>query len=89
MCADLSNSATSASLLSTGNAPNNALYSFKLLEALRSDDPTLVRPFVDELQPSGGSLSGQEDALKAGQLLGMAVRVASGVYQWTGTSVYH
>ena len=63
---------------STTSTPSSALYNFKLLEALRSDDPKQVHPFVDELKPSPTSAAGQADVLKAGNLLGMAVRVASG-----------
>ena len=61
----------SASALLATSAPN-ALYNFRLLEALRSDDPSKVDPFLQEL---GG---GQDDDSKAGRLLGMAVKVASG-----------
>ena len=62
------------------NAPTSsmALHNFKLLEALRSDDPRQVQPFLDELKPSPGSIAGQDDMGKAGSLLGMAVKVASG-----------
>jgi hypothetical protein len=59
------------STMSTATS-STALYSFKLLEALRSDDFTKVQPFVDELRP--------EDTGKTGKLLGMAVRVASGIF---------
>ena len=65
----------------SASAPN-ALYNFRLLEALRSDDPKQVQPFLDELK--GGSTAGQapgpEAEDKAGRLLGMAVRVASGEF---------
>lgn len=77
---DLSASPSASTLLSA-SAPN-ALYNFRLLEALRSDDPTQVQPFLDELRGGAGAQqeqgqgSGDED--KAGRLLGMAVRVASG-----------
>lgn len=70
--------------LSTQPTPNVALHNFKLLEALRSDDPAKVKPFLDELRPSSGSVEGQEDAAKAGKILGMAVRVASGTFCLVG-----
>ena len=54
--------------------PADALRNFKLLSALRADDPTAVQPFLEEL----GSESGPGRDAKAGQLLGMAVRIASG-----------
>jgi hypothetical protein len=54
--------------------PADALRSFKLLSALRADSPTSVQPFLEEL----GSESGAERDVKAGQLLAMAVRIASG-----------
>ena len=57
-------------------APVAALYNFRLLEALRSDDPQQVQHFLDELAKS--SSNGQPDVEQAGRLLGMAVRVASG-----------
>ncbi|OCF40792.1 oxysterol-binding protein [Kwoniella heveanensis CBS 569] len=69
---------SSSTLLSqTSPAPASALYNFKLLSALRSDDPAQVQPFLDELRPSSRSVEGQEDLEKAGRLLGMAVRVAA------------
>ncbi|WVR07787.1 hypothetical protein IAU60_004830 [Kwoniella sp. DSM 27419] len=58
-------------------APASALYNFRLLAALRSEDPAQVQPFLDELKPSAHSVEGQADMDKAGKLLGMAVRVAS------------
>lgn len=66
-------SGTSASLASQGTAAG-ALYSFKLLEALRSDDPAAVQPFLNELNQSGN----EYNASKAGSLLGMAARISSG-----------
>lgn len=72
---DLSASPSASTLIST-SAPN-ALYNFRLLEALRSDDPAQVQPFLDELGHGGSG--GAEDEGKAGRLLGMAVRVASGM----------
>ncbi|WVQ73019.1 hypothetical protein IAR50_002582 [Cryptococcus sp. DSM 104548] len=60
------------SALST-NAPPSALYNFRLLAALRSEDPIQLQPFLNQIKtgPNG------EDIEKAGQLLGMAVRVAN------------
>ncbi|TYJ57130.1 hypothetical protein B9479_002231 [Cryptococcus floricola] len=60
------------SALST-NAPPSALYNFRLLAALRSEDPAQIQPFLNQIKagPNG------EDVDKAGQLLGMAVRVAN------------
>lgn len=52
----------------------NALYNFRLLSALRSDDPSTVQPFLDDLQKGDGT----EKDRKVGRLLGMAVRIASG-----------
>jgi hypothetical protein len=66
-------------IMSTATS-SSALYSFRLLEALRSDDPARVQPFIEELRPSRGSVEGQEDTARAGKLLGMAVRVASGSF---------
>ena len=54
--------------------PADALYNFKLLSALRADDPQAVQPFLDQL---GSSNDGSRD-VKAGLLLAMAVRIASG-----------
>lgn len=65
-------------MLSTASTPASALYNFRLLEALRSDDPGKVQPFLDELRPSTMSANGMQDEMKAGKLLGMAVKVASG-----------
>jgi hypothetical protein len=56
--------------------PADALRNFKLLSALRADDPAAVQPFLEEL----GSDTGQGRDAKAGQLLGMAVRIASGQF---------
>ena len=81
----LSTTLTVPSLLSFTSASTNALYNFRLLEALRSDDPAKVQPFIDELQPSARSVEGQEDVAKAGRLLGMAVRVASGEWNRIGS----
>ncbi|CAD6572572.1 MAG: hypothetical protein TREMPRED_000577 [Tremellales sp. Tagirdzhanova-0007] len=67
----------SSTLSSTASTPASALYNFRLLEALRSDEPAKVQPFLDELRPSSSSAAGMEDATRAGKLLGMAVRVAS------------
>ncbi|KAK8853109.1 hypothetical protein IAR55_003810 [Kwoniella newhampshirensis] len=72
----LSTSASSSMPLSQG-APPSALYNFRLLSALRSDDPAQVKPFLDELKPSSHSAEGFEDTEKAGKLLGMAVRIAT------------
>ncbi|WWD19523.1 hypothetical protein CI109_103984 [Kwoniella shandongensis] len=72
----MSTSASSSTLLSQG-APPAALYNFRLLSALRSDDPAQVQPFLEELKPSNHSAEGLEDLEKAGKLLGMAVRIAS------------
>lgn len=60
----------------TNDAMNttNALYNFRLLSALRSDDPSAVQPFLDDLQNGDEA----EKDRKAGRLLGMAVRIASG-----------
>ena len=69
---------SSSTLSSTASTPASALYNFRLLEALRSDEPAKVQPFLDELRPSSSSADGMEDATRAGKLLGMAVRVASG-----------
>lgn len=68
-------------MLSLTSTPASALYNFRLLEALRSDDPRRVQPFLDELQPSTMSADGMEDAAKSGKVLGMAVRVASGTHR--------
>nr|XP_019044285.1 oxysterol-binding protein [Kwoniella bestiolae CBS 10118]OCF23215.1 oxysterol-binding protein [Kwoniella bestiolae CBS 10118] len=74
----MSTSASSSTLLSQASgASATALYNFRLLSALRSDNPSEVQPFLDELRPSTSSVEGQEDLDKAGRLLGMAVRVAS------------
>jgi hypothetical protein len=54
--------------------PADALRNFKLLSALRADDPAAVQPFLEDL----GSESGLGRDAKAGRLLGMAVRIASG-----------
>ncbi|ORY26692.1 putative Oxysterol-binding protein [Naematelia encephala] len=70
-------SSPTISIANSLTAPSSALYNFRLLEALRSDDPAQVQPFLDELRPSSSSVGGQEDVSKAGRLLGMAVRVAS------------
>ncbi|WRT70348.1 uncharacterized protein IL334_007346 [Kwoniella shivajii] len=71
-------SASSSTLLSQASgASANALYNFRLLSALRSENPSEVQPFLDELKPSSNSVGGQEDLEKAGKLLGMAVRIAS------------
>nr|XP_018260745.1 oxysterol-binding protein [Kwoniella dejecticola CBS 10117]OBR82903.1 oxysterol-binding protein [Kwoniella dejecticola CBS 10117] len=71
-------SASSSTLISQASgASANALYNFRLLSALRSDNPSEVQPFLDELRPSTHSAEGMEDLDKAGRLLGMAVRVAS------------
>ncbi|EIW72252.1 hypothetical protein TREMEDRAFT_70659 [Tremella mesenterica DSM 1558] len=51
-----------------------ALYNFRLLAALRSDDPAQVQPFLDELKLVKGQEG--ESVAKAGRLLAMAVRVA-------------
>lgn len=60
------------------SAAPNALYNFRLLEALRSDDPTKVHPLLQDLKEGG--VEGQEAVEKAGKLLGMAVKVASCEY---------
>ncbi|ORX40701.1 Oxysterol-binding protein-domain-containing protein [Kockovaella imperatae] len=73
----LSKSDSTVSFQSNASTPSAALYNFKLLEALRSDDPKMVQPFIDELKPSPTSAAGQADVLRAGNLLGMAVRVSS------------
>ncbi|WWC91583.1 uncharacterized protein L201_006529 [Kwoniella dendrophila CBS 6074] len=74
----LPTSASSSTLLSQASgASANALYNFRLLSALRSDNAAEVQPFLDELTPSARSAEGQDDLEKAGRLLGMAVRVAS------------
>ncbi|WVQ67040.1 uncharacterized protein L199_005233 [Kwoniella botswanensis] len=74
----MSTSASSSTLLSQASgASATALYNFRLLSALRSDNAAEVQPFLDELRPSTKSVEGQEDLDKAGRLLGMAVRVAS------------
>lgn len=52
----------------------NALYNFRLLSALRSDDPSAVQPFLDDLHNGDEA----EKDRKTGRLLGMAVRIASG-----------
>ncbi|WVQ84916.1 hypothetical protein IAT38_007079 [Cryptococcus sp. DSM 104549] len=72
---NLSTSASSSTILSQ-SAPPSALYNFRLLAALRSEDPAQVQPFLNQLKP-GKTGDEQEDLDKAGQLLGMAVRVAS------------
>ena len=56
--------------------PAEALYNFRLLSALRSDDPGQLQKFLDEISPNAGEAS--EDGAKAGKLLAMAVRVAPG-----------
>jgi hypothetical protein len=65
----------------TGNlaVPADALYNFKLLSALRADDPQAVQPFLDQL----GSSNDASRDVKAGLLLAMAVRIAS------GQSIFH
>lgn len=69
----MTSSATNSSL-SSAAATNTALHNFKLLEALRSDDPAVLQPFLSELKPGASG----EDAVKTGRLLGMAARIASG-----------
>lgn len=51
------------------SAPSSVLYNFRLLSALRSDDPAQVQPFLDEAAKSGPA--------QTGVLLGMAVRVGT------------
>jgi hypothetical protein len=55
--------------------PADALRNFKLLSALRADDPAAVQPFLEETKSE--SDSGRD--VKIGQLLGMSVRIASGL----------
>ncbi|WVO21082.1 uncharacterized protein IAS62_002386 [Cryptococcus decagattii] len=69
----MSTSTSSNSNLSS-SAPPSALYNFRLLSALRSEDMSEVQPFLNQLKAAGGT---EEQIEKAGQLLGMAVRVAS------------
>ncbi|KAL7418318.1 hypothetical protein Q5752_006776 [Cryptotrichosporon argae] len=69
----MTKSTSAASLLSTAT-PSSALYNFRLLSALRSENPSAVQPFIDELSSSPEGLA--PDAA-AGRLLGMAVRVAT------------
>ncbi|KAE8539551.1 hypothetical protein D1P53_004653 [Cryptococcus gattii VGV] len=69
----MSTSTSSNSNLSS-SAPPSALYNFRLLSALRSEDTSEVQPFLNQLKAAGGT---EEQIEKAGQLLGMAVRVAS------------
>jgi hypothetical protein len=66
--------------VSLSHAPAEVLYNFKLLEALRSDDPAQVMPFLAELKAGASAAENQQDAAKAGRLLGMAVKVASGKF---------
>lgn len=54
--------------------PADALYNFKLLSALRADDPQAVQPFLEQLESSSDS----SRDVKAGLLLAMAIRIASG-----------
>jgi hypothetical protein len=58
----------------TTSTPTDALYNFRLLSALRSDDVSEVQPFLEGLQ--GGTQADRE--IRTGQLLGMAIRIASG-----------
>lgn len=58
----------------TTSTPTDALYNFRLLSALRSDDVSAVQPFLEGLQ--GGTPDDRE--IRTGQLLGMAIRIASG-----------
>lgn len=53
---------------------SEALYNFRLLAALRSDDLSAVQPFLLEL--AQGDDKTRVD--REGQLLGMAIKVASG-----------
>lgn len=69
----MSTSTSSNSNLSS-SAPPSALYNFRLLSALRSEGTSEVQPFLNQLKAAGGT---EEQIEKAGQLLGMAVRVAS------------
>lgn len=69
----LSTSTSSNSNLSL-SAPPSALYNFRLLSALRSEDASEVQQFLNQLKAAGGT---EEQMEKAGQMLGMAVRVAS------------
>ncbi|OXC70624.1 hypothetical protein AYX13_00601 [Cryptococcus neoformans] len=69
----LSTSTSSNPNLSS-SAPPSALYNFRLLSALRSEDASEVQQFLNQLKAAGGA---EEQIEKAGQLLGMAVRVAS------------
>lgn len=71
--AELSTSTSSNPNLSS-SAPPSALYNFRLLSALRSEDASEVQQFLNQLKAAGGA---EEQIEKAGQLLGMAVRVAS------------
>ncbi len=45
---------------------NSVLYNFRLLSALRSDDPAQVQPFLEEAKTGG-----------TGELLGTAVKVGT------------
>jgi hypothetical protein len=47
----------------------SVLYNFRLLSALRSDDPAQVQPFLDEVSGAGTA--------QGGSLLGMAVKVGT------------
>lgn len=55
----------------SSSTSSSALYNFKLLQALRSDDPSQVQPFLDEVKG---------DPTRAGNLLGMAVKIGTSEY---------
>nr|ODN99988.1 oxysterol-binding protein [Cryptococcus depauperatus CBS 7855] len=69
----LSTSTSSTSHLSQSTPPS-ALYNFRLLAALRSEDTLEVQLFLNQIKDGNG-----DERSKAGHLLGMAIRVASGM----------
>lgn len=57
------------------------LYKVKLLEALRSGDPALIQPFLDEISRArAGQIDGSEDYNMGAAALHLAIRCASGQY---------
>lgn len=59
----------------------SVLHSFKLLEALRSDDAAQVQPFLDDLPSSEGDKGSEAGA----KLLCMAIKVSTRTsVEWLG-----
>lgn len=60
------------------------MYKVKLLEALRSGDPTLIQPFLDEISRTKSDTGGQDDVSEdydmGAAALHLAIRCASGKF---------